>query len=365
MLSSLVFSVTYRCPVACRYCGVNAGPHRRERLTLPQIRQLIDEVSDIGLTSVVVFTGGEPTLLGKDLYEAISYAAVKGFKTRVVSNAYWARSPERARAVIRRLQQAGLTEINFSCDDFHQEHIPLERVKWANDAARDLGMPCLLAVKGIRRATINIPYLEQYFGVKLSLFRKGAENPTNDVASFGTTVPVGWHSEELADNDLLYVEPERWHGGCTSVLESIVITPRAELAICCGIGADDYPEATVGSLYDKTLGELLTIANDDLIINWLALEGPASMMRFVSSVDSSIQFRERYTSMCHACHDLFTNPKARKILREQGHSMSAALSIKRAWLESHRAELCAKARQEDEEPGNARYENSGAQDPSR
>ncbi len=69
MLQTIVLSVTYKCPIKCKYCGVNAGPHRNEKMSLQMIKRLIDEAYSLGTVEVVVFTGGEPFLLGEDIYQ--------------------------------------------------------------------------------------------------------------------------------------------------------------------------------------------------------------------------------------------------------------------------------------------------------
>jgi MoaA/NifB/PqqE/SkfB family radical SAM enzyme len=340
MLDTLVLSVTYRCPIRCRYCGVNAGPHRTERMSLDFIRRMIDQAKALALVQLVVFTGGEPFLLGEDLYTAIQYAADLGFHTRIVTNAYWATSFERACRVIEQLKRLGLTELNYSCDDFHQEFIPLERIRWANDAARQVGVPALIAAKGLKRSTITPAYLEEFFGRPLASFCSGQANPTNDVVSWGITVPVGWESEHLTDDDLLWPDREDcWTVRCRTVLKHIVIAPDGQMVICCGIGSEEIPETVVGSAHENTLLQLITQANDDLIINWLALEGPYGIMQQVQEWAPDVRFRQRYVNTCHLCHDLFARPEVRAVLSERVDAIAPVVSLKRAWLEAHRDEL--------------------------
>lgn len=258
MLPCLVLSVTSTCPLRCRYCGVNAGPDNKSRLSLHFMKRIIDESYEIGIRGVVVFTGGEPLVLGKDLLSAIGHASNRGLSTRVVTSAYWASSRDRALNVLGDLKKAGLTELNLSCDDFHQEYVPLDYVKWANEAAKDLGIPALLAVKGIRGSRIDVEFIENYFGVKLAVFRKGQVNPKNDVATFTVTVPVGRGSDSIDESSLTYCAPEEYQGPCTSVLERVVVTSEGHLAICCGIGRDDVPETTIGSLHRQSLVSRVT-----------------------------------------------------------------------------------------------------------
>ncbi len=342
MLATLVLSVTYQCPIRCRYCGVNAGPHRTERMSLAFIRQMVDEARALGTVQVVVFTGGEPFLLGEDLFAAVEYTAGLGLLTRIVTNAYWATSLERACEVLDGLKRLGLTELNFSCDDFHQEFIPLERIRWANEAARRIGIPALIAARGLKCSTITPTYLEDFLGRKLARFRRGQKNQDNDVVSWGITVPVGWDSEHLTEDDLLWAGAgDCWKVPCDSVLKNIVIAPDGELVVCCGIGSDEVPETVVGNVRETPLIELISQANNDLIINWLALEGPFGIMQRVQRWAPAVRFHERYVNTCHLCHDLFTRDEVREVLRQGVEAIAPALSLERAWLEAHRAELAS------------------------
>ena len=120
------------------------------------------------------------------------------------------------------------------------------------------------------------------FGRKLARFRRGQKNQDNDVVSWGITVPVGWDSEHLTEDDLLWAGAgDCWKVPCDSVLKNIVIAPDGELVVCCGIGSDEIPETVVGNVRETPLIELISQANNDLIINWLALEGPFGIMKRV------------------------------------------------------------------------------------
>ncbi len=308
------------------------------------IKRLIDEAHSLGTVEVVVFTGGEPFLLGEDLYKAVKYAHVRKLLTRIVTNTFWATSRDKAFYIINRLKDSGLTELNFSCDDFHQEFIPIEHIKWACEAAEETGIPALIASKGLRKSTITPGYLEDYFEGKLTRFQKGQENNKNYVFNYGTTVPVGWESEKLTEKDLLWPEDaDCWKRPCQSVLKSIVITPQGKLSICCGIGSEEIPETIIGSTHDYSLLELLIRANNDLIINWLALEGPYGIKTFIEKRASDITFRDRYVNNCHLCHDIFSRKDVRTVLSNSVEDMVPVLSLERAWVENHRDELGGKA----------------------
>jgi MoaA/NifB/PqqE/SkfB family radical SAM enzyme len=70
----------------------------------------IDDAKASGY-ELVVFTGGEPTLVKNDLIDVLRHATGLGMLTRVVTNAHWAKDLERARSRVRGLVEAGLKEI--------------------------------------------------------------------------------------------------------------------------------------------------------------------------------------------------------------------------------------------------------------
>lgn len=137
----LTFITTYKCGAVCDHCLMSCTPNNSDRLTLPQMRQFIDSFAEACVgSSVVVFTGGECTLLGDDLLEAIAYANSLGLFTRIVTNAWWAKSERDAETFLNELKSCGLDEINISCDDFHAEYIPLENVRNLLELSKNNGL---------------------------------------------------------------------------------------------------------------------------------------------------------------------------------------------------------------------------------
>src|SRR4051812_24027131 len=107
---------TSRCTAACAHCSMNSGPDRRERLSAETITRVIAELCVVQPLRVVIFAGGEPTLLGEELLDAIAFASNRGILTRIVTNASWASSEARARRRLVSLREAGLHEVNISAD---------------------------------------------------------------------------------------------------------------------------------------------------------------------------------------------------------------------------------------------------------
>jgi len=331
-LRELVFSVTNRCTARCQDCPVVHNGEPPATLTPAVMKPIVDDVYGWGSLGLVVFTGGEPFLLGDDLREMVAYVARLGVYTRIVTNAYWAKSKEAALATLSEMKAAGLTEINFSCDEYHQEFIPMEYIRNANDAAAEIGLPALLAFRRKPGGSLTPETLSSALGVKLELFDRKSKNPDNHVVHVGRNLPI------LSDSQRPYTEADEievgFHGACRSVLGNIVIAPDLHVRICCGIARHTIPELTIGSLKEERLAVILERGNQDLIANWLALEGPSSILDFVRAKDPEISLpADGYVGICHACNQIFSNARAREILRRYGAEHQTALLMMRGALD--------------------------------
>lgn len=303
------------------------------------MRSVIDEAMELGRLVAVVFTGGEPLLKLHDVKETIRYAHEHRLWTRIVTNSFWASTPETALHILKDLKQAGLSEINFSCDDLHQEQIPMERVGNACLAARTLDIPMLIAHKRVKNGRVTPETISDFLGVKLTEFIEGETNQKKtDLYSSSLTIPIGHGAGSLKQDDyIIFSENPFAHASpCGSILSSIIISPMKEVRICCGMIDQRVPELTVGSLDKQTLAGIVCEGNTDLIANWLALEGPYGIMSFVREKAPEIHFQEKYVNHCHLCNDIFTRTEVRKVLSLYAREKIEAITLQRGFLESLR-----------------------------
>ena len=107
---------------------------------------------------ITVFTGEELTL--KLLKEGIKYAADGGFIVKLVTNAWWASSRERALTFLKEL---GLKELNVSYDDFHSAFIQGRNIVNAVKAALRLGLKVAVAIIVHKYSKINKNYVRNMF----------------------------------------------------------------------------------------------------------------------------------------------------------------------------------------------------------
>ena len=187
------------------------------------MKEIVDKVLGFGLLELVIFTGGEPFLFRDDLLTGVKYCSELGLKTRIVTNAFWAHSANEARTMVSRCIEAGLSEINISCDDYHQQFIPIANVKYANDACRELGLPALIGHKYVKGGKLTLELLEKLLGHQLVLFQPEKENPPNDIVITGYNVPIASDMDLIPDAEILYPENDvSWQTPCHQVLQQVI-----------------------------------------------------------------------------------------------------------------------------------------------
>jgi organic radical activating enzyme len=142
MLKGIHFLLSYKCDSACDHCFVYSSPQAKGTFTLNQMREVFKELSKIETIEWIYFEGGEPFLFYPLMHEGIKIAHDMGFRTGIVTNAYWATSEEDAELWLKPLHDLGVSDISISDDAFHYEDKEASPAKHALNAARRLGMPC-------------------------------------------------------------------------------------------------------------------------------------------------------------------------------------------------------------------------------
>ncbi len=334
---TVTLMTTNRCTANCRTCGVGAGPGGSKSLSLRAMFQYIDEAAEIRVR-LIVFSGGEPFLLGEDLVTAVRYAASAGLLTRVVSNAYWATSGDIALEQLGRLKQAGLCEVNFSTGDFHQQFVPIQNVLNGIIAAVALEMTCAVMVELHKKSVYtpkNLLNEEQ-----LSVILKNPEKRALLVVLESPWVDVNRDaSQNQEDCQLLTAENLDFRIGCTSVIGGVAVNPDESLWACCGITCKYIPELMVGSLKQNSMRELIEVMKHDFLRRWLFTQGPEHILAWAAERDHGIVWERKYAHQCHACYAVYNNPAIRSVLAE--HYKKKLMDVCfQYWLMSRYADQC-------------------------
>jgi len=129
--SSAGLLLTYWCPSRCACCYVFAGPDAAEDATEMSVETALGCWAAIkrlaGARGKVHITGGEPFSRYDRLRE-------------ILHRAHWCTDEQVVRDRLVDLKELGLTKLQISTDVYHQEHIPIDRVRLgAKVAAQVLG----------------------------------------------------------------------------------------------------------------------------------------------------------------------------------------------------------------------------------
>lgn len=333
---------TNTCTAKCGHCSVYSSPDRRGSLTESQIISAIDKLHAKYGIGLVIFAGGEPTLLGEKLLNSIAYADSLGLNTRLVTNCHWAITSAAAKIKLRQLREAGLRELNISWDDYHEPYIPVERVINAWRGSKDMQFDAVVIASASGPESKWTPakicealgedvaqiYDEEGYRTDFSNGQKGR---TVYLLSNSKISLIGRAEQEVAGNVLQQPEDQDTLDiACPWITGSPALSPNNRLLSCCGMEANYRPHLDFGEVKNENYSELIDAASDDVLVNAVATLGPYRMMRYLQSVEPNIAFREKYSTMCEICAHLFSRDEVIRVMESRVGEFAAMVAIRRA-----------------------------------
>ena len=276
MLTGIHFLLTYTCTGECDHCFLFGSPWAVGTFSAEQIERVLDEAVKIGTVEMVYFEGGEPFLFYPLMLEGVRLARTRGFKTGVVTNAYFATTAVDAALWLRPLRDLGIADLSLSDDAFHSSEEGETPAQRALAAARAVGIP--VGTICIEQPTVELSEDEREKGAPVVsggvMFRgRAAENLTDGLP----TRP--WHTfTECPHEDLK--DPGRVH-----------LDAYGHVHICQGI--------SLGNMWETPLSDLVRDYDADAhpIAGPLLRGGPARLAE-----DYSVLHEEGYVDACHFCY---------------------------------------------------------------
>ena len=277
MLTGIHFLLSYKCDSECDHCFVYSSPKAKGTFTLNQMKKVFNELTKIETIEWVYFEGGEPFLFYPLMYEGIRVAHDMGFRTGIVTNAYWATSEEDAELWLKPLHDLGVSDISISDDALHYEDKEASPAKHALNAARRLGMSC--GSIGIGRPTIEEGIDKEYAKGK-PVIGGGAMFRGRAVEKLVEGLPRRPWEEftECPYEDLR--NPKRVH-----------LDAYGNIHLCQGL--------SMGNMWDAPLSKMVRQydADSHLICGPLVNGGPALLVK-----EYDVQHEDEYIDACHMCY---------------------------------------------------------------
>ncbi len=320
---SLVLNLTLQCPLRCAHCCYRSDMGQHGCLDLADACRAIDDAARLQNLSQVHFVGGDPFLVPDLMRKALLHARGHGMHGAATTSAYWARTPERARAILAPLVDAGLVELVVSYDDAHAAFVPLRSVENAVAAARAYSLRLYVAVTVDAQARIDAASLRE----RLRIAPDDPREKVYEVVVNGTGRAADGE-EAVAAEAVRRNDARTYRGACHSALQNIQITHTGKILPCCGVLPHNDRMAIGDLARGDRVDAAVAAAYADPLWTWIALEGPVQVL-VQATADGPLPLAETdFDGICSACERLFTSPP---LLAD----VNAALERKRAGLVTH------------------------------
>ena len=279
-LTGLHILLTYQCTYECEHCFVWGSPRQCGVLSLNQIRVILEQAKETGVTSIY-FEGGEPFLYYAILLKAVRMATDMGFSVGIVSNAYWATSVADAEEWLRPF--VGRVEhLTVSSDLYH-----------CGECLGELPQNALVAAKWLNIPTGLISVAQP---------DAGGEESHGQIEEASAVMYRGRAAKTLAGQ----AEKHPWQELDSCPHEDlndpgrVHLDPLGNLHICQGL--------VIGNLFEKPLREICEEyeASSHPICAPLIEGGPAALVS-----EYNLAHESSYADACHLCYEARLELRAR------------------------------------------------------
>lgn len=274
-LTGLHLLLTYQCTFECDHCFVWGSPWQSGTMTLENIRNILQQGKELGSADWIYFEGGEPTLYYPILLRGVQEAKALGFRTGIVSNAFWANSLEDALETLKPF--AGMVDdLTISSDLFHYSEKLSHQARFASQAAEQLGISLGTISVAHPDATLREAPIGQIPSGESAVMHRGrAAVKLAEKAAQKT-----WqHFDACPYED--FIDPGRVH-----------IDPLGNLHLCQGI--------SIGNLFQTPLKQIITDyePSDTPVIRELIAGGPLKV-----ATEYALPVQDAYADACHLCYE--------------------------------------------------------------
>jgi len=139
-MRKIAFGYSTRCNIQCEHCvAADDGRKVSTKMDLLQAKELIVELAHAHVQGIS-FTAGEPLIYLDDICELLALCKTYEIYTRVVTNSFWAKSPESAQSYITRLMASGLSQLRLSYSRWHQKNVNQENIVNAAESCLKNGL---------------------------------------------------------------------------------------------------------------------------------------------------------------------------------------------------------------------------------
>jgi MoaA/NifB/PqqE/SkfB family radical SAM enzyme len=333
--TTISFITTNKCSAACKNCCYGCNPKKKDKLTLNEMKDYIDQSLEAYPTiQLLVLTGGECFLLEKDLNKIVKYGVEKGLNVRVVTNAYWATSFKKAYLRLKELVDVGLNEINISTGDDHQEWVSYDNIIYAIVASLKHNIVAAVNIETNSISKFNAKKLK--VDCRLKKYLSKYKDKFIVIESVWMPFKVSTNNEikESSLNNIKISLP-CLKKRCTNLFSTITINPFHKMLACCGLTAECTAYLDLGSVKKYPIKQLYENQFNDLAKIWLYTEGPKKILDFIHEKSNTEHIDTANWHLCQICADIFRKEQNIEILQEYGPQVFSNIILKYSLLNKY------------------------------
>jgi len=277
MLTGIHFLLTYKCIYECDHCFVYSSPNAEGTFTFDQFSETLDEAEKMGTIEWIYLEGGEPFLYYPLLIDCTRAAVSRGFKTGIVTNAYFATSVKDAQRWLMPLKELNIADLSISDDRLHSGDIADSPASIAIQAAKKLGLSVnSISIDEPMIKTCEIPRAkgEPVTGGDVMFRGRAADKLAKDLPGIKAIEFDECRFEELE-------APERVH-----------VDAFGNVQVCQGI--------SIGNMRQEPLSDIIKRydAKKHPIVKYILAGGPALLAQHYQT-----NIEENYVDACHLCYE--------------------------------------------------------------
>ncbi len=291
-MRKIAFGYSTRCNVKCEHCVAADVALDTAKMDLTQATTIIADLSAANVTGIS-FTAGEPLLYFDDICTLLSLCRQYGIYSRIVTNSFWAKSPDIADTVVADLKEKGLCQLRLSYSRWHQKNILPQHVVNAAKSCQKNGLDYFVSF--VTDFTDEDDSFEQYLR-------------ENELLFFPEPVIYSGRAQNFPREPL----QTDYQENCCAM--NPYLAPSLDMFACCDAGSH-FTKTNffhLGNLQENSIDELFRKSEQNRLYNYIRNRGISGIASFVGfSAREIVQYRK-----CELCEKIFNSPKTLAMLED-------------------------------------------------
>ncbi len=297
IMRKIAFGYSTRCNIKCEHCVAADAIPENLKMELGKAKEIIADMAAAQIKGIS-FTAGEPLLYLDEITELLKLCHQEyGIYTRIVSNCFWAKTPELADSFIVQLKENGLSQLRMSYSRWHQKNIARRNIVTAAQSCQKNGLDYFIS-----------------FVTDFSEQDDAFEHYLRDHRLRYFPEPVIF-AGRAGSFDRLPIQTD-YQANCCPM--NPYLAPNLDMYACCDAGSH-FTRTNffhLGNLKDSTFELLLQKSETNSLYTHIRNMGITAIASFAGfKAREIIQYRK-----CELCEKLFNSPDMLAMLQRQAHS---------------------------------------------